>query len=904
MMNSDTIVSKIGVWFFKRWRYTLLLWLTLLLAGGVVYTSQIKREGFPPVQFPLTVVTGTYFVDDVAKVDTTVVKPVSELLSNEPNIETSRLTAGASFFTITAQFSGDTKPEEGTVILKSLIEKASLPPEVALSYTTIDPASFLNKYDMLLSLYSTSDSTTAAELQDVAGMISDEINSESFVTLTEPQDLVTIGVNPQTGQEESRQTAFSRIGLSSEQGQLTFYPAITIGIDRARDEVDIIQLSEKMTEKLSSLDMAKYGDEYRLVIGADFADSIQSQISSLESNLLSGLIAVAIVSFLLISWRASLITGLFMVTVMATVILVLYLVGYTLNTITLFALVLSLGLFVDDATIVVESLDASRRSKKKKSAIVRSSLAQVGAASFAGTMTTVLVFLPLAFISGVLGEFIRLMPVTVIIALVSSFLLSITLIPLLAKFVLFRDSKTDWFTRINPVTKVESFTAKKLGSLTMLLKTQRKRGVAIGVLSVFISFLFIGSAGFFAQKLSFNVFPASKDSDQVGYTVTYPAGYTLPQAEAVVDTINATLSDNFGAVTQRVTYGSFNQPNERSADALIELTPFTERDRKSPQIIEDLEAAVSDVVDDAISVRFVQFDAGPPAEEFPFKMQIYTEDEQKAMSFAGEVGAVLEGATVTRANNTTAQVTEVKLPAEDTVSRKDGRRVFEVQASFDATDTSALVIAAKSLVSEAFSEDELRERGFEPNDIGYDFGQESENEESFSSLGIIFPLALLLMYILLALQFRSFLQPLLIFMAIPFSLFGVFAGLYFTDNALSFFAMVGLIGLIGIAVNNAILLTDYANQERRDGADPVTAISDAVVKRFRPLVTTTVTTIVALLPLALSDPFWEALAFTIIFGLLSSTFLVVVAFPYYYLMAEALRTFPRRIYSRVKPRKK
>ena len=101
--------------------------------------------------------------------------------------------------------------------------------------------------------------------------------------------------------------------------------------------------------------------------------------------------------------------------------------------------------------------------------------------------------------------------------------------------------------------------------------------------------------------------------------------------------------------------------------------------------------------------------------------------------------------------------------------------------------------------------------------------------------------------------------------------------------------MLGLIGLIGIAVNNTILLVDFANQERDLGHDRRTAISTAVRKRFRPLVATSFTTVGGLLPLALSDPFWEGLAFTIIFGLLSSTFLVILSFPYYYLAVEWMR---------------
>jgi len=156
-------------------------------------------------------------------------------------------------------------------------------------------------------------------------------------------------------------------------------------------------------------------------------------------------------------------------------------------------------------------------------------------------------------------------------------------------------------------------------------------------------------------------------------------------------------------------------------------------------------------------------------------------------------------------------------------------------------------------------------------------------------MGPAFMVALAAMAVLLILQFRSSTQWLLVFTAIPFSFFGMFGGLLITDNPLSFFVMLGVLGLIGIAVNNTILLVDFANQERALGAEMNAAIATAVRRRFRPLVATSLTTVGGLLPLALSDPFWEALAFTIIFGLLSSTFLVIFSFPYYYLALEWIR---------------
>ena len=181
-----------------------------------------------------------------------------------------------------------------------------------------------------------------------------------------------------------------------------------------------------------------------------------------------------------------------------------------------------------------------------------------------------------------------------------------------------------------------------------------------------------------------------------------------------------------------------------------------------------------------------------------------------------------------------------------------------------------------------------------PSDIAIDTGQEDENQKSFQSMMIAFPILLIVMYVLLAFQFKSLLQPLFIFTAIPFSFLGVGAGLYLTNNSASFFVMIGFFALIGVSLNNTILITDYANQGRARGLGRVESIAQALEQRFRPLLTTSITSVVALIPLALTDPFWQSLSVTLIFGLLSSTLLVVLCFPYYLIAAETLRAGTRK----------
>lgn len=881
--------AKLSAFFFTNWRVGLLLFAFLIGSGGVIYSNVIKREGFPPIQFPLSVVTGAYFVDDKERVDNEIAVPFYEAVSQVEGVSEVSTSAGPNFFQGVVFFESDVVPEEGTRSVEEAISRANLPAQAlsTIDVLSLDPSAYLNEFDLLLSVFSV-EPVSLQSLEEVAEFVAKDFENDPLITQSEVQSVFTEAQNPQTGEFEKRQTSFNQIGLR-ETEDLEFFRAITIGVNRDDEQIDVLELSSLAKERTESLDLSQFGDNYRVVRGADFAESINTQISSLQSNLFTGLIAVALVSFLLITWRASIITAIFIVSVMSVSVLALYLFGYTLNTITLFALVLALGLFVDDATIVVESIYANRNKKRKPLEIVKIAIGKIGAASFAGTFTTVLVFLPLAFISGILGEFIRLMPITIIIALITSLVLSLTLIPLLSKFILLKKEKSGWLTNHNPIVKLEKWLGKKAGDTPRLLKTKPALGRTVAVSLLILSVVTLFIAGAFANKISFNIFPPTKDSDRIGFQITYPSDFTIEQAEAVADEINTIIKQEIEPQTVRVLYGGFQQPNNRSADAVIELVSFTDRDIKSPQLIEKLQDSISENIDESISVRVIQYDAGPPSSEFPLTIQVFDEDIEKASALAVEVEEHINGAVIERANGTTATIVETESPTMQSLDRTDGKRTLVVSGAFDADDTSALLAASEDYVREKFTPEYLSSQGYSEDALGFDFGQETENAESFAGLMIAFPVALLLMYILLSLQFRSFLQPVLIFMAIPFTFLGVFAGLYFTDNALSFFVQVGLIGLIGIAVNNTILLVTYANQEKESGVGTIDAISNAVTKRFRPLIATTITTVAALLPLALSDPFWEALAFTIIFGLISSTLLVIVSFPYYYLGAEWLR---------------
>ena len=881
--QNNSILVKMMRFFFVQWRFTTLVWLTLLLTGAFIYTQGIKREGFPPVSFPITFVSGQYPNQPKTAVDSDIVLPLSRELSQQDGISSVESRANDGFYSIVINFDGDTTSEAGTAQVQRIIDEAQLPENSFTTAVAVDPGSFLFRYDLVAQVYSTS-GASEQELESAASYAATELKQLDII------EEATLQPNFVTQGTEQLQTSFSRVALSSEESaNVDYYQAATIGV-KIRSGEDILALSDQVDEQLEQLDFSSYGEGIQPIVSADFASQIRANISFLESNMVTGLIAVAFMSFLLITWRASLITGLFMITVMLLTIIILWLIGYTLNVITLFALILSLGLFVDDATIAVEAIDVNSRDKRMNNLAVAShAVKKVGLASLAGTLTTVLVFAILATPSGILGEFIRLIPITVIIALLSSFILSMTLIPFLARFLMLRTRESSWITRHNPVLKLEEY----LGGLLerLVLATRSRGGKVFAMIAISISIIsFFAGVYIFAFKVDNNIFPPAKDSDRMAATITFNGVSTIEQAEDVTSEIDTIIAKTIG---DQIVFGSYigeRLPNVQQASVMYDLVPFTERDVTAAELAQRANDAIRSEFNGPAVVSLRAVDSGPPASQFPFALRVYSDDESVLDSATEAFGAEFKGSNLTDFKGDVVRVTGSRIEGVgDSVFRDNARRYAKTQLAYDSQNSTTVSTLTEAAFKERFDDSRLAALGVSLDNIEFDAGQEGDFQNSFNTLLIAVPISLALMYILLAIQFRSLTQPFLILLAIPFTVFGVALGLLMTDNSASFFALVGFIGLIGIAVNNTIMLTDYANQERKDGKSSVEAIATAARKRLRPLLTTTVTTIVALLPLAVSDPFWESLAFTIIFGLLSSTIFVLLSYPYYYLSLEWLR---------------
>jgi multidrug efflux pump subunit AcrB len=345
---------------------------------------------------------------------------------------------------------------------------------------------------------------------------------------------------------------------------------------------------------------------------------------------------------------------------------------------------------------------------------------------------------------------------------------------------------------------------------------------------------------------------------------------TISQASAIATEVEQIIIDGYSDLIVDANY--FDADNF-SASINISLVEMNDREVTATEIVDGLNQKFYKKYDNA-EIRALIESAGPPTSDFSIFGEINADNYESAQSLAIEITDKLKNIDVEEE----ITVVEVVVDSSQIIQRKDGKRILNINAKVDdAENTKGL----QEIL-------DLMQKEYDSSVVSFDLGQETQNLESFQSTIVAFAIALILMYGLLVLQYNSFIQPLLVFTAIPMGFIGVFPGLYYTDNALSFFTMLGLIGLSGIVVNNTIMMTDYINNKREDGMSISEAIHAAIISRFRPIIATTATTVGGLFPLALSDPFWEPLAFTMVFGLIASTIMVLTVYPVFYSLVETI----------------
>ncbi|HSX00213.1 MAG TPA: efflux RND transporter permease subunit [Patescibacteria group bacterium] len=879
----DRLLPRYSLFIFDRSRTAAILWLFLAVFGVLSYTTWLKRAGFPSVNIPFSIISGSYVVKDSARVDHEVAQPIDEILLKDSRVKSVHSEAMSTRYVVQVQYKDGTDAiATGKQLQQRIIDAHVLPTQATVKTETPKFGFTQRGDDAVVSVYSTQNGATAEQLAAQGTQVAQYIVNQHIPTVKSAStiDPFVNGVDPATGRQVTSQISFDRFGERANE-QNKFYDAISVGVVQ-KEGADVIKFDGQLRTALQGYNDAHKDSGYGATLSASYAPDIKDQIGELQRALLEGLVAVLIVGSIVIAIRASFITVISMFTVLSITLGIIYLIGYTLNTITLFALILCLGLVVDDTIIMGEAIDAQRRRHKDPRETIHVATRKVSRAMVAATSTAILSFSPLLFVGGILGSFIRAIPVTVIISLLVSLVVSLTFIPLFARYLLL--GKKQMGNKVNePAAGIEAKVAHFVGMPMLWARSSKKRLFSVGIIAVVIGLLFVGAAGFIFQKVTFNIFPPSKDTNGLTLQMGFPQGTTIAEAEAAADRADNVVAETLGSNFKSASY--FENANTNVASLSVYIISYNDRSISSPELVNQLQKRFDTF--SGAQIKVGQQDVGPPASAFTVNLE--TTDRQKALALAADMNKFLAGRELTRVSGTKAKITTTSISNPGAYERTDGKLFVAVTADFDATDTTTLVTLAKEAVNKEFTPEKLATYGLPKDVINYDLGQEQQNQDSFKTLALAFPIVLVVIFFLLALEFRSLLQPLLIFMAIPFSLFGITLGLYLTHNAFSFFAMLGFFALIGLSIKNTILLTDYANQLRHEGASAIDAAVGALGERFRPLIATSLTAVVSLLPLTLSSPFWQGLTVVLICGLLSSTFMVITVFPYYYLGAEYMR---------------
>lgn len=860
-MDLRNLVTGFTTGFIKNSRITITIILALLALGGYSYVSLLDREGFPSVDVPVVTIRSTYAVGDVQTVNNERTSIFEEALLGIEGIETVSSTTTPDVSVLRAEFSEGTTSADGASIISEELASSDIFNDIEYDIITIDAGKIDGENDLLFTV---NGDYELSELESRAEAIALELEKSDAIDNAQAIKSTSLQTNPITGEVIEVQDSFTRIGYRDKDSNIVFSEAVTIGI-LGNPDLDSIELSDSLKDEMQLLEDDGLLEGLTVVYGGDPSDGLRTSISSLEGNAISGILAVVLVLFFLVNWKASIVTSVFIPLVMGGTFLALYLFGYTLNIISLFALILVLGLFVDDAIVIVEAIDTEKNKGKNGLHAIKSAINSVGLADVSGTLTTILVFLPTLFITGVLGDFIELIPITVIISLTISLFVALTIIPLISilfmgasrskysntinalnfllviilgyafltdinypiafilvsffaliisinlatVIVLFRRGKGGTFGSVlnTAVTNVLEFPSKVLqristagGTMIRSFYSSKFSGLVSTILLLFISFVLIGGGLFAATRLEFAVFPPAKDSTEINIEISTNPGTTIQQAQEIAIKTEEIIADELGDDILELNYVSADKD---TATSVITLTELDERDITSAEYADNLSLRFGDEIEGA-SVTALQDSPGPAASEFPFAVQIFDEDINNLEAAALDMETYL--VQLELEDGTT--ISEVRLESFDVLGKKNGRLFTEVRAKVDGESDTGTIVAIQEDVESAYTAEKLAELNVSSSALEFDLGTESDNLESFNSAISAFIIALVSMYFLLMMQFNSFSQPLLIFMAIPLSFPVLFPGLLITNNPLSFFTILGMIGLAGIVVNNSIMLIE------------------------------------------------------------------------------------------------
>lgn len=739
--------------------------------------------------------------------------------------------------------------------------------------------------------------------------------------------------------------------------------AVTFSIFKSRED-DVTQVASDVRDKLQELQSSLLADS-TVEIVLDSGDLVREDLVRLSLTGLQTVLLVMLVLLVALGWREALIAGFAIPLSFLIAFIGLWQSGNTLNFVSLFSLILAVGILVDSAIVITESIHTKIQEGMDKTTAALDSIREFHAPLTSGTMTTVAVFFPLFFISGVTGEFIASIPFTIIIVLLASLFVALAIIPLVAATFLKKRKKSKGAF----IQTVEQYTDRfrvwyrtKLRMFFNDRPLQNTVFMALGLL--FIISIMLPAIG----AVSVIFFP-EEDSDFLFVEMEMPSGTTLGATDEAVNQLEDVLVekayiDSFSTTVGALSAFQDGTPGSQYANITVLLSE--DRTEESGSIRQRLLRELREQKNPDSEVRIFEQTAGPPTgapisitfsgedmddvtdvaraaqdalDEIPGTVNVQTDLQQEGVDFVLQPDrerivraglSVTQVAQMLRASVSGVNATTIRTDGEDidvvvktalnpefssvdttnaatleaiksleiftpegvvllgsllessvqqrnaVIHHEDLDRVANVSSELESGMVASEVLQR---FQNRFSESEL------PEGVSMSVGGETEDvDQSFQDMFFALIYGLLLIVAILVIQFNSFREVLFIVGIIPFMLIGILVGLAIVGLPLSFPSIMGFIALAGIVVNNSIILVDTINRLRAENNS--LSFKESVVlgaeSRLRPIVLTTATTVIGIIPLTYASALWSPLAFAIIFGLSFSIMLTLFIVPLIY----------------------
>jgi len=1006
-----------------------LISLFILIAGFfTLFVFKIRREAFPEVSYDMVVVNTAYLGAPPQEVEKLVTVPIEKELKGIDGIEEMQSTSIENISNILIKINQDVKDKRKVVddIQKAVDRVRDLPQGVEDDPVVTE----ITSGEIPVIQVALSGELSESKLQEYADNLEDifeDIPGVSSISKKGYRDTeVWVEVDPEKMQDayvslEEVMQALNKQNMSIPGGKVRGrkeFSIRTIGEFHTKEEIenvviranesgnwlrikdiasvrfsfkdeDIINKSYGMRSvsltvvKRATGDAIKIVDDVKRATDDFFISSdpnlkvayindisyyIKRRLGVLKNNGIIGIALVCAVLMLFLNFRIALITTLGLPIAFSATLAVMGFFGLSVNLITMFGLIIVLGMLVDDGIIIAENCSRYLEDgySPREAAIIGTK--EVTRPVTTTVITTIAAFAPLMFMGGMLGKFIWGIPLVVMIALSASLFEALVILPShFADFIKTKKNKfksrkdLPWFRKL--VSFYTNIVNKAL---------DKRYWVLLGLIVLLL--LTFG----LAKTMPFVLFGSEEGIEQFWIRAEAPIGTNIYKTNDLISEVESKVKElsreevesyttTVGSIGETWMFDPYGKSGSHTAQITVFLTPYTERKRNVSQIIDDLREKTKDMKGFE-KLYFDKHKGGPPVgkaivvkvrgEEFSILEEISKEVIQFIEKIngvldvtsdyevgKGEVRVIVDPDQAAKASLSVGEIATsirnafkggvatsikpvqaeeeidvlVRFPEEyrDTketfskifipnkfgnliplkkvahledalslvrIQHFKGKRVITIQADVNLKKITSL--RANKLIEKKFKDISKKYSGYR---IEYG-GEQEENVKSAKGFIVAFGLSAFLIFLILAANFNSLIQPLVVMMAIPFGLIGVIWAFFFHGLSLSFFMMMGVVGLSGIVVNDSIVLVEFINNLRRKGVQRRESIVSAGQLRLRPVLLTTITTALGLTPTAYGiwggDPFLRPMALTIVWGILCATVLTLIALPCIYAIID------------------